>query len=189
MLAFRSSPLSSSPDRCRASPLTSSNNTSVAKPQFGLRFGQAEMLCNFAPGVSVSASGPDLASPLIHSPNDGEHRQIGQARLDVDREQVIHDRRSGLSLSTVDKKQGISRASVCRLMKQACDSTVRLDAQDKAPTPLSELPVMEPAEREVSLGGLCDLSSNNLRIVAPHPNSREELHHEPTRDANLASSP
>jgi hypothetical protein len=48
-----------------------------------------------------------------------EERQIGRARLDVNREQVLQDRRSGMSLTRVAKKHGISRASVCRLMKEA----------------------------------------------------------------------
>lgn len=48
-----------------------------------------------------------------------EGRQIGRARLDVNREQVIQDRRSGMSLTQVAKRHGISRASVCRLMKEA----------------------------------------------------------------------
>lgn len=48
-----------------------------------------------------------------------EGRQIGRARLDVDRRQVIQDRRSGMSLTQVAKKHGISRASVCRLMKES----------------------------------------------------------------------
>jgi DNA invertase Pin-like site-specific DNA recombinase len=48
-----------------------------------------------------------------------EGRQIGRARLDLDRAQVIQDRRSGMSLTQVAKKHGISRASVCRLMKEA----------------------------------------------------------------------
>ena len=48
-----------------------------------------------------------------------EGRQIGRARLDVDREQVVSDRRSGISLTNVAKKHSISRASVCRLMKEA----------------------------------------------------------------------
>jgi DNA invertase Pin-like site-specific DNA recombinase len=51
-----------------------------------------------------------------------EGRQIGRARLDVNREQVIQDRRSGMSLTQVAKKHGISRASVCRLMKEASAS-------------------------------------------------------------------
>jgi DNA invertase Pin-like site-specific DNA recombinase len=46
-----------------------------------------------------------------------EGRQIGRARLDVDREQVVRDRRCGMSLTLVAKKHGISRASVCRVMK------------------------------------------------------------------------
>jgi DNA invertase Pin-like site-specific DNA recombinase len=46
-----------------------------------------------------------------------EGRQVGRARLDVNREQVVQDRRSGMSLTQVAKKHGISRASVCRLMK------------------------------------------------------------------------
>ncbi len=52
-----------------------------------------------------------------------EGRQIGRAGLDVNREQVIHDRRSGMSLTQVAKKHGISRASVCRLMKQASSTS------------------------------------------------------------------
>src|SRR2546426_5273055 len=48
-----------------------------------------------------------------------EGRQIGRARLDVNREQVVHDRRSGMSLTRVAKKHGISRASVCRIAKQS----------------------------------------------------------------------
>jgi DNA invertase Pin-like site-specific DNA recombinase len=48
-----------------------------------------------------------------------EGRQIGRSRLDVNREQVVQDRRSGLSLTQVAKRHNISRASVCRLMKGA----------------------------------------------------------------------
>src|ERR1700693_874451 len=46
-----------------------------------------------------------------------EGRQIGRSRLDVNREQVVQDRRSGVSLTQVPKRHNISRASVCRLMK------------------------------------------------------------------------
>jgi len=53
-----------------------------------------------------------------------EGRQIGRARLDVDREQVVADRRSGMSLTQVAKKHSISRASVCRLMKEANGNVV-----------------------------------------------------------------
>ena len=48
-----------------------------------------------------------------------EGRQIGRSRLDIDREQVVLDRRSGMSLTRVAMKHSISRASVCRLMKEA----------------------------------------------------------------------
>jgi DNA invertase Pin-like site-specific DNA recombinase len=50
-----------------------------------------------------------------------EGRQIGRSRLDVNREQVVLDRHSGLSLTQVAKRHNISRASVCRLMKGAND--------------------------------------------------------------------
>jgi DNA invertase Pin-like site-specific DNA recombinase len=53
-----------------------------------------------------------------------EGRQIGRARLDVDREQVVLDRRSGMSLTQVAKKHSISRASVCRMMKEASENPV-----------------------------------------------------------------
>jgi DNA invertase Pin-like site-specific DNA recombinase len=48
-----------------------------------------------------------------------EGRQIGRSRLDVNRAQVVIDRRSGLSLTQVAKRHNISRASVCRLMNEA----------------------------------------------------------------------
>jgi len=47
-----------------------------------------------------------------------EGRQIGRARLDVDRQLIVLDRRGGLSLSQVARKHSISRASVCRIMKE-----------------------------------------------------------------------
>jgi DNA invertase Pin-like site-specific DNA recombinase len=50
-----------------------------------------------------------------------EGRQIGRSRLDVNREQVVQDRRLGMSLTQVAKRHNISRASVCRLMKGAND--------------------------------------------------------------------
>ncbi|HEX9110004.1 MAG TPA: recombinase family protein [Terriglobales bacterium] len=46
-----------------------------------------------------------------------EGKVIGRARLDVDREQVVFDRRS-MSLTEVARKHSISRASVCRITKQ-----------------------------------------------------------------------
>ena len=53
-----------------------------------------------------------------------EGRQIGRARLDVDRGQVILDRRSGMSLTQVAKKHCISRASVCRMMKEGSGNSM-----------------------------------------------------------------
>lgn len=52
-----------------------------------------------------------------------EGRQIGRSRLDVNREQVVLDRRTGMSLTLVARKHSISRASVCRLMKEAVNNS------------------------------------------------------------------
>ena len=48
-----------------------------------------------------------------------EGRRIGRAPLDIDREQVVRDRCSGMSLTQVAKKYRISRASVVRFVKEA----------------------------------------------------------------------
>jgi hypothetical protein len=53
-----------------------------------------------------------------------EGRQIGRSRLDVNRQQVVQDLRSGMYLTQVAKKHRISRASVCRLMKEANESVL-----------------------------------------------------------------
>jgi len=58
-----------------------------------------------------------------------EGRQIGRARLDVNREQIAFDRRSGLSLTQVARKHSISRASVCRLMKEFGRTNASLTVQ------------------------------------------------------------
>jgi DNA invertase Pin-like site-specific DNA recombinase len=55
-----------------------------------------------------------------------EGRQIGRARLDINREQVVIDRREGMSLTAVAKRHNISRASVCRLVKANSDCTLAL---------------------------------------------------------------
>jgi predicted transcriptional regulator len=52
-----------------------------------------------------------------------EGRRIGRAPLNIDRERVVHDRRAGLSLTQVAKKHRISRASVCRLVKESSMAT------------------------------------------------------------------
>jgi DNA invertase Pin-like site-specific DNA recombinase len=56
-----------------------------------------------------------------------EGRRIGRSPLDIDREQVVADRRSGMSLSQVAKKHRISRASVCRLVKESDATTHALN--------------------------------------------------------------
>ena len=48
-----------------------------------------------------------------------EGRRIGRTPLNIDREQVVEDRRSGMSLTKVANKHRISRASVCRLVREA----------------------------------------------------------------------
>jgi DNA invertase Pin-like site-specific DNA recombinase len=48
-----------------------------------------------------------------------EGRQIGRARLDINRQQVVEDRQGGMSLTNIAKRHNISRASVCRLMKES----------------------------------------------------------------------
>ena len=48
-----------------------------------------------------------------------EGYRLGRAPLDVDRDAIVRDRLWGLSLSTVAKKYGVSRASVVRFSKQA----------------------------------------------------------------------
>ena len=47
-----------------------------------------------------------------------EGRQIGRTPLKIDRARLIDDRRSGMSLGQVAKKHRVSRATVCRLMKE-----------------------------------------------------------------------
>jgi DNA invertase Pin-like site-specific DNA recombinase len=48
-----------------------------------------------------------------------EGRRIGRAPLAIDRQQVVADRRSGMSLTAVAKKYHVSRATVCRLTNEA----------------------------------------------------------------------
>jgi DNA invertase Pin-like site-specific DNA recombinase len=60
-------------------------------------------------------------------------KTIGRARLDIDREQVVQDRRSGMSLTQVARRHNISRASVCRLMKGAnsdCNLTTAIPSEE-----------------------------------------------------------
>jgi DNA invertase Pin-like site-specific DNA recombinase len=74
--------------------------------------------------VIISAIAELERSPIVERVRVGirkanlEGRQIGRAGLDINRKQVVEDRRSGMSLTVVAKRYAISRASVCRLMKQ-----------------------------------------------------------------------
>jgi DNA invertase Pin-like site-specific DNA recombinase len=45
--------------------------------------------------------------------------RIGRAPLDIDRAAIVRDRLSGMTLTTVSKKWGISRSLVCKLVKKA----------------------------------------------------------------------
>jgi len=75
-----------------------------------------------------------------------EGRQIGRAPLDINREQVVRDRRSGMSLTKVATKYRISRASVCRLMKGAnAGLQVQAISSQHEDHPSSHLPVLESA--------------------------------------------
>jgi len=74
--------------------------------------------------VIVSASAELERSLIVERVRAGmrraklEGREIGRARLDINREQIVEDRRGGMSLTQVAKRHSISRASVCRLMKE-----------------------------------------------------------------------
>jgi DNA invertase Pin-like site-specific DNA recombinase len=61
-----------------------------------------------------------------------EGRRIGRTPLNINREQVVQDRRSGMSLTQVAKKHRISRASVCRLVKESGASATRVIALESA---------------------------------------------------------
>jgi DNA invertase Pin-like site-specific DNA recombinase len=61
-----------------------------------------------------------------------EGRRIGRTPLDIDRKQVVSDRRSGMSLTKVAQRHHISRASVCRLVKESGASATRVIALKNA---------------------------------------------------------
>jgi DNA invertase Pin-like site-specific DNA recombinase len=61
-----------------------------------------------------------------------EGRRIGRTPLNINREQVVQDRRSGMSLTKVATKHRISRASVCRLVKESGASGTRVIALENA---------------------------------------------------------
>ena len=63
--------------------------------------------------------------------------RLGRAPLNIDRQQVVADRRSGMSLTQVAKKHRISRASVCRLVNEAHGLKSHVGNLEKA-VPLTE---------------------------------------------------
>jgi DNA invertase Pin-like site-specific DNA recombinase len=56
-----------------------------------------------------------------------EGRRIGRKPLDINREEVVRDRRSGMSLRQVALRHGISRASVARLVKESGNAAHLMD--------------------------------------------------------------
>lgn len=75
-----------------------------------------------------------------------EGRRIGRAPLDIDREEIVADRRSWMSLTCVAKKHRISRASVCRLMKEAEGKRqIKMISSQHAQSPAEQLEALESA--------------------------------------------
>jgi hypothetical protein len=66
--------------------------------------------------------------------------------MDVNRQGVIEDRRSGMSLTQVAKKHDISRASVCKLMNETSTMLARGRYFGRPKFPLKTLP---PTSRRV----------------------------------------
>ena len=67
-----------------------------------------------------------------------EGRRIGRTPLNIDREQVVGDRRSGMSLTKVAQRHHISRASVCRLVKESGTTKMQGIAQVPQASPQLE---------------------------------------------------
>lgn len=71
-----------------------------------------------------------------------EGRRIGRAPLDIDRTQVVADRRLGMSLTQVAKKHRVSRATVCRLVNESgalTKASVPQVGNHETATPLNEV--------------------------------------------------
>jgi DNA invertase Pin-like site-specific DNA recombinase len=66
-----------------------------------------------------------------------EGSRIGRAPLNIDRQQVVAGRRSGMSLTEVAKKHRVSRATVCRLTNAARGLKSHAGNEEKA-VPLTE---------------------------------------------------
>ena len=68
-----------------------------------------------------------------------EGRRIGRTPLNINREEVVSDRRSGMSLTQVSMKHRISRASVCRLVREAGASPTQVTTQVPQSARVAEL--------------------------------------------------
>jgi DNA invertase Pin-like site-specific DNA recombinase len=70
-----------------------------------------------------------------------EGRRIGRAPLSIDRAQLVADRHSGMSLTSVAKKYHVSRATVCRLVNES--GALK---KPRVPQPDNEQRVVHPTE-------------------------------------------
>jgi DNA invertase Pin-like site-specific DNA recombinase len=77
-----------------------------------------------------------------------EGRRIGRTPLDVDRPALVRDRLSGMSLTHVAKKYGLSRASVVRFVKERRVSAGADESRLRAEVSLSNASAL-PREAEV----------------------------------------
>ena len=66
-----------------------------------------------------------------------EGRRIGRKPLNIDRAQVVADRLSAMSLTSVAKKCHVSRATVCRLVKETGGLKSHASNQERA-VPVTE---------------------------------------------------
>src|ERR1017187_2161833 len=85
-------------------------------------------------------------SLIIERIKAGMHRRrleglpMGRAPLDVDHQALAHDRRSGMSLTVVAKKDSVSRASVVRFTREA------IKRESAQASELQQVTIQAPAE-------------------------------------------
>jgi DNA invertase Pin-like site-specific DNA recombinase len=61
-----------------------------------------------------------------------EGRRLGRAPLNIDRAAIVADRLGGLSITGVAKKHRVSRATVCRLVKESVGVGLKKSASPSA---------------------------------------------------------
>src|ERR1019366_1916462 len=66
--------------------------------------------------------------------------RLGRRPLNVNSAAIVHDRLSGMSLTAVGKKHGVSRGPVCRLVRLAGGQADRLAPFTEQPLPLAVSP-------------------------------------------------